>query len=86
MLALNIELPQDFPFASDNIDEDIALIKKLSDKGFTYATSDGIYFDTSKVKDYNKLSHQKLDELKEGARIEKNDEKKNYPCCYFFVY
>ncbi|MFA6251624.1 MAG: cysteine--tRNA ligase [Candidatus Paceibacterota bacterium] len=74
---LNIIYPEIFCKATDNIKEQIEMIQKLESKGFTYQTSDGIYFDTSKIKDYNKLSHQKLDELKEGARIEKNDEKKN---------
>lgn len=53
------------------------MIRALEDKGFTYKTSDGIYFDTSKIKDYNKLSHLPLEKLKEGARIEINPEKKN---------
>lgn len=74
---LNIIFPEIFCKATDNIKEQIEMIENLEKKGFTYKTSDGVYFDTSKVKDYNKLSHQKLDELKEGARIEKNDEKKN---------
>ncbi|MBT4277847.1 cysteine--tRNA ligase [Candidatus Falkowbacteria bacterium] len=64
--------------ASDkNIEKQIELIKILEEKSYTYKTSDGVYFDTSKFPDYNKLSHLKLDELKEGARVEKNDEKKN---------
>ncbi len=64
--------------ASDkNIKKQIELIEILEKKGYTYKTSDGIYFDTSKVSDYNKLSHLKLEELKEGARVEKNPEKKN---------
>jgi cysteinyl-tRNA synthetase len=74
---LNIIYPDIFCRATDNIKEQVEMIEVLEKKGFTYKTSDGIYFDTSKVKDYNKLSHQKLDELREGARIEKNDEKKN---------
>jgi len=74
---LNIIYPDIFCKATDNIKEQIEMITTLEKKGFTYKTSDGIYFDTSKVKDYAKLSHQKLEDLKEGARIEKNDEKKN---------
>ena len=50
---------------------------QTQEKAYTYKTSDGIYFDTSKFQDYNKLSHQKLESLQEGARVEKNDEKKN---------
>jgi cysteinyl-tRNA synthetase len=74
---LNIIEPDIWCKATDNIPEQIALIKKLEENGFTYKTSDGIYFDTSKFKEYNKLSHLNLDDLKEGARVEKNDEKIN---------
>jgi cysteinyl-tRNA synthetase len=74
---LNIIYPNIFCKATDNIKEQIEMIKVLEKKGYTYKTSDGIYFDTSKVTDYNKLSGQKLDELREGARVEANEEKKN---------
>jgi cysteinyl-tRNA synthetase len=74
---LNIIFPDVFCKATDNIKEQIEMIEVLEKKGFTYKTSDGVYFDTSKVVDYNKLSHQKLEDLKEGARIEANPEKKN---------
>jgi len=74
---LNIETPNIYARVTDNIPEQIALIQMLAEKGYTYKTSDGIYFDTSLVKEYNKLSHLPLEELKEGARVEKNAEKKN---------
>lgn len=74
---LNIMFPDIFCKATDNIKEQIEMIEKLEEKGFTYKTSDGLYFDTSKVKDYTKLSHQNLETLKEGARVEVNNEKKN---------
>lgn len=74
---LNILPPETYCKATDHIPEQIALIKTLEEKGFTYVTSDGVYFDTARFPEYNKLSHLKLDELKEGARIERNDEKKN---------
>ncbi|MEI7451787.1 MAG: cysteine--tRNA ligase [Candidatus Falkowbacteria bacterium] len=77
LAALNIMAPNTWCRATDNIPEQISMIETLEKKGFTYKTSDGIYFDTSKVKNYNKLSHLNLDELKEGARVEKNEEKKN---------
>jgi len=75
--SLNISEPDTWCKATDHIAEQIDLIKQLEAKGFTYQTSDGIYYDTLKFKDYNKLSHLNLDELKEGARVEKNEEKKN---------
>lgn len=74
---LNILEPDIWCKATENIPEQIDLIKKLEEKGYTYKTSDGIYFDTSKFKGYTKLSHQKLESLREGARVEKNPEKKN---------
>ncbi len=74
---LNILEPDIWVKATDTIDEQIALIKTLEEKGYTYQTGDGIYFDTSKFKDYTKLSHQNLESLQEGARVEKNPEKRN---------
>ena len=75
---LNIIKPNIICKATDNINEQISLIKTLEKKGFTYKIDDGIYFDTSKVSDYTKLSHQNLDFLKEGASIEINKDKKNH--------
>src|ERR1035437_5420016 len=75
---LNIIYPNIFCRATDNIPEQIALIQTLDKKGFIYKTKDGIYFDTSKVSDYTKLSGQHIDDLKEGARVEVNLEKKNH--------
>jgi cysteinyl-tRNA synthetase len=63
--------------ATDTIPEQIDLVKTLEEKGFTYRTADGIYFDTSKFKNYTKLSHQNLEALQEGARVERNPEKRN---------
>lgn len=77
LVSLNIEEPNIWCKATDNIPEQIAMIKTLEKKGYTYKTGDGIYFDTSKIKNYNKLSHLPLAELKEGARVEINIEKKN---------
>ncbi|MFA4955201.1 MAG: cysteine--tRNA ligase [Patescibacteria group bacterium] len=77
--ALNIKIPPK-PFlcrATDHIQEQIDLIKTLEEKGFTYKTSDGIYFDTSKYPDYGKLSGQKSAEKSEGARVAANPEKRN---------
>jgi cysteinyl-tRNA synthetase len=74
---LNILEPQTWCKATDAIPEQIDLVRALEKKGFTYRTSDGIYFDTAKVPDYAKLSNQDLQALQEGARIEKNPEKRN---------
>lgn len=75
--ALNILDPDIWCKATDSIPEQIELIQILEKKGYTYRINDGIYFDTFKFKDYTKLSHQNLDALQEGARVEKNLEKRN---------
>jgi cysteinyl-tRNA synthetase len=77
MDALNVLEPTVVCRATEHIEEMIALVKRIEKNGFTYKTSDGVYFDTSKIKDYNKLSGMPLEKLKEGARVEKNPEKHN---------
>ncbi len=75
--ALNILKPDKVTPATQHIPEMIELVKKLEAKGFTYKTSDGIYFDTSKLKDYGKLAQLDLEGMKEGWRVDKNPQKKN---------
>lgn len=77
MRRLNILEPTMWCKATDTIGEQIDLIAELEAKGYTYRTSDGIYFDTARFPEYNKLSHQDLDALQEGARVAINDEKRN---------
>lgn len=55
--------------ATDHIAEQIAMIRSLEEKGFTYKTPDGLYFDTSKVKQYGALARLKADGLQAGARV-----------------
>ncbi len=74
---LNIIPPDIYTKATDYIKEQIDMVKCLEEKGFTYKTSDGIYFDTSLLKDYGKLAKLDIEGLKEGARIEYSAEKKN---------
>lgn len=76
--ALNVETTGTiFPKASEHILEQIVMIEELQSKGFTYKTSDGIYFDTSKYAEYGKLGNINIQGLVDGARIGVNDEKKN---------
>lgn len=74
---LNIIEPDLWARATDHIPEQIALIKKLEKKGFTYVTSDGVYFDTTKFPSYGRLARLDLKGQREGARVAKNAEKKN---------
>jgi len=72
---LNILYPDFWPKATEHIKEQIEIIKKLEEKGFTYKTSDGIYFDTSKFKDYGKLARLNIKELQAGKRIDIGEKK-----------
>lgn len=74
---LNLLEPEVWCKATEHIPEMIVLIQRLETKGFTYRTSDGIYFDTLKFPDYGQLAHLDIAGLREGARVEVNPEKKN---------
>jgi len=67
----------EFPRATKYINEQVAMIDTLMQIGSAYQIKDGIYFDTSVFKDYGKLGSVSEQELEEGARVEKNPEKRN---------
>ena len=73
--SLNLTMPTRLCKATDHVREQIDLIKRIEEKGFTYQTSDGVYFDTSLLKDYGKLSDMQASE--DVSRIGVNEEKKN---------
>ncbi|MBT5503337.1 cysteine--tRNA ligase [Candidatus Falkowbacteria bacterium] len=77
LIKLNILSPEIWAKATDHIQEMIDLVKMLEKNGFTYKISDGIYFDTSKSKEYGKLAKLNLEGQEEGARVEVNSEKRN---------
>ena len=72
---LNIIEPTKWVKATEHINEQIELIKKLEKKGFTYKTSDGIYFDSSKFKNYGQLALLNIEGLKAGKRISIGEKK-----------
>lgn len=74
---LNIEQADNYPKASDHIEDDIQFIEQLEKKGFVYKTNDGIYFDTSKFPSYGKLGSIDIASQKAGARVDINTEKRN---------
>jgi len=67
---LNIRRPKIVAPATKYIKQMIKFVAGLEKKGFTYKTSDGIYFDSSKFKTYADLSRKKIDGNKAGARID----------------
>lgn len=74
---LNIDRPEIIAKATEHIDEMLEFVKGLEEKGYAYETSDGIYFDIQKFEGYGKLSRIDLEELKPGARVEVNKEKRH---------
>ncbi|GGJ29278.1 cysteine--tRNA ligase [Paenibacillus hunanensis] len=65
------------PRVTENMDVILDFISALIDKGVAYAKEGDVYFRTRKFADYGKLSHQKLDELQFGIRIEVDKRKEN---------
>ncbi|HLC50869.1 MAG TPA: cysteine--tRNA ligase, partial [archaeon] len=63
--------------ATDHIKEQIELIKALEKKSLTYRIDDGIYFDTSKFKDYGRWANLNIEGLRAGARVEVVEGKRN---------
>lgn len=74
---LQLREPTSWARATDYINEDIAIVNLLAKKGYTYETTDGVYFDTSKFEAYADFAKLQLDQLRAGARVEFSNEKKN---------
>ena len=77
MDALSIIRPDISPRASAHVPEQIELVRTLIQKGNAYEVNGSVYFDVSSFPEYGKLSGRRVEELKEGARVEVNPEKTN---------
>jgi cysteinyl-tRNA synthetase len=77
MDRLGILRPDHTPHATGYVDEMVALIERLLERDVAYATSDGVYLDVSQVDGYGLLAHGELDQLRSGARVEANEEKRS---------
>ena len=75
--ALGVERPEVIAKATDHIPEMLLMVEGLCDKGYGYEISDGIYFDIQKFPGYGKLSRVNMDDLRAGARVEVNEEKRH---------
>ncbi|WP_409343438.1 cysteine--tRNA ligase [Paenibacillus sp. MBLB4367] len=65
------------PRVTENIEEIVAFVQALVNEGFAYESGGDVYFRTSKFPDYGKVSHQNLEELQFGIRVEVGDLKEN---------
>jgi cysteinyl-tRNA synthetase len=77
MAGLGIARPDRVPYATQYVGEMVDLISTLLERDIAYITSDGVYFDVSRVEDYGLLAGQPLESLRSGARIEANEEKRS---------
>jgi cysteinyl-tRNA synthetase len=77
MARLGVAEPDDIPHATGYVHDMIALIESLLASDVAYQTSDGVYFDVSRVGDYGLLAGQPLESLRAGARVEENEEKRS---------
>lgn len=75
--ALGIRKATIHPKATENIDAIVEVVKTLEEKGYAYSVNGNVYFRTKKFDEYGKLSHQPLEELEAGARIDIADEKED---------
>lgn len=74
--GMNIREATVHPKATENIGEIINIVSTLIDKGYAYAVGGDVYFSTKKFSEYGKLSHQPLEDLEAGARINVGELKK----------
>ena len=75
--GLNVREATYHPRATENIENIIKLISTLEEKGYAYSVNGDVYFRTKKFKEYGKLSHQPLEELEAGARINISEQKED---------
>lgn len=75
--ALGVKPATHHPRVTESMDEIIGFIEVLVDKGYAYEVKGDVYFDIRKHQDYGKLSEQSLDDLRSGARIQIDENKKD---------
>ncbi len=75
--GLNVREATVHPRATENIDEIQRIISELMEKGYAYVAGNDVYFRSKRFDEYGKLSHQPLEDLEAGARIETGDIKED---------
>jgi cysteinyl-tRNA synthetase len=71
---LNVERAEHYPRATEHVEDMVALIRRLLEKGYAYRSEDGsIYYDISRFPDYGRLAHIRVEELRGGARVRQDE-------------
>ena len=80
MAGMNVKPATKHPLATEEICGMVEMISELIEKGYAYEKNGTVYFSTRKFKDYGKLSHKNLDDLRSGGRsllVSGEDEKED---------
>ncbi len=77
MDQLGVERPDETPRVSEHIPEVIHMIKVLMEKGYAYQGGEDVFYAVDKFKSYGKLSHRNLNEMRAGARVERDSRKQS---------
>lgn len=81
--ALGVKMATHHPRVMDTMDDIIEFVNVLVDKGYAYEADGDVYFRPRAFEDYGKLSHQSVDELRAGARIQVGEKKKTLLILHF---
>jgi cysteinyl-tRNA synthetase len=75
---LGINRADIYPKASESMDDIIAMVSEIIANGYGYATEDGsVYFSVDRVKDYGRLTNQRLEDMESSGRVNLDDQKRN---------
>ncbi|HEY7728725.1 MAG TPA: cysteine--tRNA ligase, partial [Candidatus Eisenbacteria bacterium] len=75
---LNIRRPDITPLVTDHIEDIVAVVEKLVADGFAYSTPDGsVYFRVARARTFGSLTHQKLEDMRVGARVDPDERKED---------
>jgi cysteinyl-tRNA synthetase len=77
MALLGLQLPTHQPKATEHIEQIVAVIQRLVERGLAYASAGDVYFAVEQFPDYLKLSKRNLEEMQSGARIAPGEQKRN---------
>ncbi len=78
MDLLGVKRADVHPKVSDHVADIIEVIRGLVERGYAYEAEGNVWYDVARFKDYGKLSHRSLDEMRAGARVEADPTKRNW--------
>ncbi len=77
MASIGVQTPDMEPKVTEHIDNIIAIIQKIIDRGYAYVSGNDVFFSVRKFREYGKLSKRSIDNMLEGVRIDINEKKED---------